>query len=75
MAVRLIHFLCTSVSPSINGDQPQAGLAHLTVLLWGSTNATGYGCVWGKLSTFSHLEDMTVPLGSLWHPQRALGMG
>ena len=39
---------------------------------WGSMNTTDCERVWGKLSTFLHLEDMTIPFREPVLPQRAL---
>lgn len=44
----------------------------LFIVLRGSMNTTNSGCVWGQLSTFSHLEVTVFPTGSLWLLQRAL---
>lgn len=44
----------------------------ISVLLWGLMNTADCGCVWVKFSIVVHLEVMTVPTGSLWHPQRVV---
>lgn len=58
-SVKRTHFSRASVSPSINGEITTS--LPTSQCSWGSTNTTDCECVWGKLSTFSHLEDTTIP--------------